>query len=146
MLNLILPSFLWTLYSLQNQPQVATLKKLDRSWMGINPCSNSQNTLVQQGSKLADQTPRTVSSSRSIPICRTDMHVTPFTPNKETYFGNHFSNRFLASSGFRASFFIHPSLCVMRCTCVSTAMPLTSPHAKSMIRCAILGPMPGNDT
>lgn len=40
----------------------------------------------------------------------------------------------------------HPHRFVMRCTCTSTPMPSTRPHAVGRTRCAILGPTPGNAT
>lgn len=61
------------------------------------------------------------------------------------YLGSHFSRAVLVISGFSVSFLIHPRRWEMRCTCVSTAIPLVLSHAISITRWDILGPTPGRE-
>src|SRR5271155_1249632 len=56
-------------------------------------------------------------------------------------FGSHPSSQYLVSSGFFV--LCQPQRFVIRCTCTSTPMPSSIPHAADMQRYAILGPTPG---
>lgn len=56
--------------------------------------------------------------------------------------GSQSSSPFLVSSG--VLLLTHPSRFVIRCTWVSTPIPVTSPQAVFIQRCAILGPTPGS--
>lgn len=60
--------------------------------------------------------------------------------------GIHSSSAFLVCSGSCVFFLVQPSLLLIRWTCVSTPIPVTSPQATSMHRWAILGPTPGSFT
>ena len=56
--------------------------------------------------------------------------------------GNSFCNSYSVSMGFFV-LFTHPSLLLIRCTCVSTPMPSLTPSAVLMYRVAIFTPTPG---
>ena len=64
----------------------------------------------------------------------------------KAHLGNHFSMATRVSSGDFVFVLTQPSLLHILCTCVSTPIPVTFPHATFMVMWAILGPTPGKDT
>ena len=60
-----------------------------------------------------------------------------------TYLGSHSSMAILVDSGSFVGVFTQQSRFAMRCTCVSTPIPVTVPQATLIAMCAIFGPTPG---